>query len=128
MTDLKSSAELMLNPKLPPSGTVKIPAAWQEFLGEFLGTVEFRRPFNWPNVLDKDERVDLVIDGLDGAGRVQLNGVLLGRMADSVHWDRFDITNLLRPHNELRIEVARKTAAGQPWENICLEIKNPQKS
>ncbi len=110
---------------LPGRGTVKFPAAWQDFLGNFRGRVCFIRPFNRPTNLDAHERVDLVLDGVGGTAVIRLNQLAVGEISNSELGGRFDITSLLQLHNLLEIEVEW---AGSPdeqgglWAPVALEI------
>jgi hypothetical protein len=110
---------------LPPAGTVKFPASWSEVLGEFRGTVEFRRPFNRPTNLSGGDRVDLVLAGVGGMADVRVNGVHVGGVLASETQGRFDITSHLRPHNEIRIQVVCLRETPAPcglWGTVSLEI------
>jgi beta-galactosidase/beta-glucuronidase len=110
---------------LPPPGTVKFPASWNEFLGEFRGTVEFRRPFNRPTNLSRDDRIDLVLAGVGGMAEVRVNGVHVGSVLAGETQGRFDITGHLRPHNEIRIQVRCLRETPAPcglWGTVSLEI------
>ncbi len=102
---------------LPPPGRAKMPADWGESLGaDFRGRVLYTRTFNRPTGLDEGQRVDLVVEQVDAFGVVSLNGQPLGEVGLSDTAPRFDITALLQPHNELRIEVElpRLTADSAP--------------
>ncbi|MDB5387831.1 MAG: glycoside hydrolase family 2 sugar binding protein [Planctomycetaceae bacterium] len=119
------ASAVSIDQHLPPPGTVKFPASWNEFLGDFRGTVQFRRPFNRPTNLSPSEQVNLVLEGVGGAAEVRLNGQLLGCVADSEGSSRFEITPHLRPHNDLRISISRTLATPDPaglWGIVCLEI------
>lgn len=110
---------------VPPGGTVKFPAAWGDFLGEFRGQVRFTRPFNRPTNLELHERVDLVLDGVGGSAEVRLNEQPVGRVAEGETSARFEITSLLRPHNILSICVnwaSNSPAPGGLWAPVALEI------
>lgn len=110
---------------IPGRGTVKFPAAWQDFLGDFRGRVEFVRPFNRPTNLDAHERVDLVLDGVGGTAVIRLNQQSVGQIAESEGTGRFDITRLLQLHNLLQIQVEWSCRTGEPgglWAPVALEI------
>jgi hypothetical protein len=113
--------------ELPPPGTIKLPANWDEFLGEFCGTVEFRRPFNCPTNLSANEQVDLVLGAVGGDANVEINGNFLGTISDLDGSGRFDITRFLRLHNEIRITLNRRVATFDPrglWGAVSLEIRD----
>jgi len=110
---------------LPEAGTVKFPAAWQSFLGDFRGRTRFSRTFNCPTNLDAHERVNLLLDGVSGQARITLNGKLVGAIDNPAPPARFDITQFLERHNQLQIEVQWEGAADQPgglWAPVALEI------
>jgi len=100
-------------PETPlPSGRVQMPCDWSESLGPiFCGRVRYRRTFNWTAPLEADQRVTLAFDGVTQKAQVTLNGQLLGSFGPDPAW--LDITALLKPHNELLVEVAAvHTGAG----------------
>ena len=115
---------------LPAAGTVKFPAAWQSFLGDFRGRTLFTRTFNCPTNLDAHERVNLLLDGVSGRARITLNGEFVGAIDNPSPPVRFDITQRLELHNQLQIEVHWEGAADQPgglWAPVALEILSNQK-
>jgi hypothetical protein len=110
---------------LPGPGTIKFPVSWEEFLGDFYGIVEFRRPFNCPTNLTSDDRVDLVLGGIGGDAHIVFNGISLGSIADKTGYGRFDITPHLRLHNVIRVTVTRLVGMFDPcglWGPVSLEI------
>lgn len=112
--------------KVPDRGTVKFPAAWQDFLGDFRGQTRFLRQFNRPTNLEVHERVDLVLDGVGGHAVIRLNQQAVGEIAAAAGTGRFDITALLRPHNLLEIDVewtGQSTGPGGLWAPVALEIE-----
>jgi hypothetical protein len=115
---------------LPAPGTVKFPASWPDFLGDFRGTVEFRRPFNCPTNLSPNDRVDIVLEGVGGAAEVQINGTVSGCLDADSGRGRFEITSKLRLHNVLRITIVRTAMTPEPsglWGTVSLEIlESPQ--
>lgn len=52
------------------------------------------------------ERVDLVFEGLDTLGDVELNGEVLGRVANMHRTHRFDVTQVIQETNELVVRFA----------------------
>lgn len=117
------SATLAVRP--PIGGTIKFPAAWRDFLGDFAGCVRFTRHFNLPTNLEPQDRVDLVLDGLGGTAEILLNQVPVGSDQPPDQTGRFDITQLLRPHNILEISVewdGTATGPGGLWAPVALEI------
>jgi len=110
---------------LPAAGTVKFPADWQNFLGDFRGRTLFTRTFNCPTNLDAHERVNLLLDGVSGRACITLNGKLVGAIDNQSPPVRFDITQRLERHNQLQIEVQWDGAADQRgglWAPVALEI------
>ena len=106
-------------------GTIKFPAAWRDFLGDFAGCVRFTRHFNLPTNLEPRDRVDLVLDGLGGTAEIRLNQVPVGMVQRPDQTGRFDITPLLRPHNILEISLewnGTATGSGGLWAPVALEI------
>jgi len=69
------------------------------------GTTRCTRHFHKPTGLDSGERVWLVIEGLAGTAQVSVNDTALAQ-ASGMSLIRFDLTTLLRPHNELIIDIA----------------------
>src|SRR5438067_5673247 len=84
-----------------PPGRLTMPAA----LPEHAGPVRLVRRFGAPGRLDSDERVWLVVEGLTAPARIALNGSDLGGAEQ-------DVTALLRPRNELVIELSAAPAQG----------------
>ena len=91
---------------------------WREFLGEYTGTVTYRRNFNRPTNL-AGERVVLVVSEAIGELAIALN-------SQSVNVEpnlpiRTDISNWLESFNELTIDVSHDSSAGMVGE-VWLEI------
>lgn len=87
-------------------GRVNLPSDWGNTLGaDFRGCVRYSRNFNRPTGLDPHERVWCVIEGIDPAGSVTLNGQALGCVAGYAMSASFDITLLIQDHNELTLDV-----------------------
>ncbi|MDA1050620.1 MAG: hypothetical protein O3C40_09080 [Planctomycetota bacterium] len=113
---------------VPPAGTITIPADWGTSLGVgFRGRVLYKRRFGRPTNLDPNERVDLVLYGISGIAIVALNGDRLGEIKIGERVRRFELTELLLPRNELRIEVnlprgGDDAAAGGIVSEVHLEI------
>ena len=110
---------------LPAAGTIKFPAEWRGFLGDFNGRARFSRRFNSPTNLEPREQVDLVLDGIGGTAKIRLNQVEVGSIQPPDQTGRFDITNRLSLHNVLEIDVEWDgTVAGKGglWAPVALEI------
>jgi len=103
---------------------VTIPASWDALgLVESQGRVRFSRRFGYPGQIDGDERVWLTLAGLAGPCAVWLNGTLLAETASASPWLEWDATALLRPRNELRLEMPIGPSGEQPWTEIALEVR-----
>ena len=74
-------------------------------LADDWGPIELRRRFNWIAPIDGSEVVWLVLDRCIGRAVVTLNDDQLGEHDFPWGTFRFDVTTLLRPNNELRIEL-----------------------
>jgi beta-mannosidase len=91
---------------VPVPCRMTIPCRWAEGgLGPFTGRVRFRRKFHWPGRLDYYERLWLVFWGVDYFAQVWVNGEVLGKHEGAFDPFEFDITRLIRPRNELVVEV-----------------------
>ena len=97
--------------ELPAGGKVPVPGDWRELLGaDFFGCARYTRRFNCPTNLEAGERVWLVLDGVDHQAGVNLNGHALGVARGYQSAVRFDLTELLEPHNVLAIDVSLPAA------------------
>ena len=91
---------------VPAAGRLKIPANWQETLGEdFFGRVRYQRSFHCPTGLTEQDQVFIVIDQVDALGSVTLNGQHLGDIPAGSDPTRFEITILLQQRNQLEVVV-----------------------
>jgi hypothetical protein len=106
---------------LPPPCRITMPCRWSEGgLPDFTGRVRFRRSFGYPGRIDAHERVWLTFAGIGGEAEVQLNYHLLGRIAAT---SEFEVTSLLRPRNELVVEIEGSSEQGGLWGEVALEIR-----
>ncbi len=109
------------------------------------GGRRFRRRFGYPGRIDAHERVWLTFAGVVGRAVVRLNDHLLGcpppppsptrgegeLFLPPPWWGRvgvggdfeFEVTPLLRPRNELVMDVEGATDEGSPWGEVALEIR-----
>lgn len=90
----------------PRTGSMTLGTFWHHGpLPDYWGQVALRRRFNWIAKIADDEIVWLCVDRCIGRATFQLNGRQLG--AGSSIWGecRFDVTELLRPSNELVIQL-----------------------
>jgi hypothetical protein len=106
---------------LPQPFRMTMPCRWNEagLLG-FRGRVRFRRAFGYPGRIDAHERVWLTFAGIDGAAEAQLNNHPLGPIATA---SEIEVTSLLRPRNELVVEVEGTTEQGGLWDEVALEVR-----
>src|SRR6516165_6987722 len=81
-------------------------------LGEFAGRVRLRRRFGVPRQIDDYERVWLTFAGFTGVADISLNGQALGRYRDADCPLGLEVTALLRPRNELLVEVEDGVVGG----------------
>ncbi len=106
---------------LPPPCRVTMPCRWSDARpAGFSGLVRFRRPFGYPGRIDAYERVWLTFDGIDGEAEVCLNNHPLGRIQTACE---FDVTGLLRPRNELVVDLECTQEQGGLWGEVALEVR-----
>jgi hypothetical protein len=91
-------------------------------LTDFAGRVRFRRRFGYPGRIDAHERVWLVFDGAADRAEVRLNGAALGEHTGDGPFE-FEVTSLLRPRNELLVEVTGASATGGLYGEAALEVR-----
>lgn len=90
---------------LPPEGEMAIPQSWQlGGLEDFNGVVRFTRSFTAD--APPDERTFLRFQGVDYEATVRLNGVELGTHTGYFQAFEYEVTDVLRPHNELEVLVS----------------------
>jgi hypothetical protein len=106
---------------LPPPCRMTLPCRWSEGgLPHFSGRVRFRRSFGYPGRIDAHERVWLTFAGLSDEAELRLNHQSLGRIAAAAE---FEVTPLLRPRNELVVELEGTAEQGGLWGEAALEIR-----
>jgi hypothetical protein len=89
-----------------PAGRIPMPADWGQPLGaDFHGRVEYTRSFNRPTGLAAEQRVELVLAGLDAFGSATFNQQPLGEIPPGGAAARFNIGPLLLDRNTLVVEV-----------------------
>ena len=109
---------------LPPSLRMTMPCRWGEGgLTGFTGRVRFRRRFGYPGRIDEHERVWLTFEGIDGKAEIRLNDHLLGRLPEPAGACEFEVTSLLRPRNELVVDVDGTAEQGGLWGEVALEVR-----
>jgi hypothetical protein len=97
------------------------------------GGQRYRRRFGYPGRIDAHERVWLTFAGIGGRAVVWLNDCLLGchpplypppRAGGDKGGDfEFEVTALLRPRNELVVDVEGTVDQGGSWGEVALEIR-----
>jgi hypothetical protein len=98
-----------------------LPCRWADGgLADFAGRARFVRRFGYPGRIDAWERVWLSVAGVADRAAVRLNGTDLGT-AGGEPFEQ-DVTRLLRPRNELVLEV-EGGADGGPWGEVALEVR-----
>ena len=80
------------------------------------------RRFGKPTNLDPREQVWLVIEPCQGDLTIELNGKAIGSAANGAAFE-FDITTLLAPRNELRIDVSGTGDQSRLTGEVRLEIR-----
>jgi hypothetical protein len=109
---------------LPPPTRMTMPARWRDAgLPDFRGRVRLRRRFGYPGRIDAHERVWLTCAGVDGTAEVRLNDAPLGCRQGADGPFEFEVTELLRPRNDLCVEVVELTGAGGLWGEVALEVR-----
>jgi hypothetical protein len=100
-----------------------LPCRWAEGgLTDFAGRVRFRRRFGYPGRIDAHERVWLTFGGANARAEVMLNGVALGQHEDRESFE-FEVTALLRPRNELIVDLEGTAEQGGLWGEVALEVR-----
>ncbi len=107
---------------LPPPCRLTLPCRWGTALPHFAGRVRFRRRFGYPGRLDAHERVWLTFGGIETRAEVALNGVALGRHEGEGPFE-FEVTDLLRPRNELVVEVEGPAETAGLCGEVALEVR-----
>ncbi len=110
----------------PPGGppvVVTMPCHWAAAgLADLGGRFRCRRRFGYPGRIDPHERVWLTVAGVADCAAVSLNGTPLGRVEGAGPVE-FDVTALLRPRNELILDVEGPAAEGGLRGEIALEVR-----
>ena len=89
----------------PTAGRTTIPVSWQDLFGSTPGTARFRRRFHRPTNLDPHEQVRIRFENLGGSAVVALNRAQLGTISRAQSAAAFNITDYLKPSNELTVDV-----------------------
>jgi hypothetical protein len=101
-----------------------MPCHWSEGgLRNFTGLVRFRRRFGYPGRIDEHERVWLTFEGIDREAEIRVNDHRLGRSQGRCGAFEFEVTTLLRPRNELVVDVDGTAEQGGLWGEVALEVR-----
>jgi hypothetical protein len=82
--------------------------------------VRVSRRFGYPGRIDAHERVWLTCAGLSDRAEVWLNGQALGTCTGAFE---LEVTALLKPRNELVLEVDGPAEGGGVWGEVALEVR-----
>jgi hypothetical protein len=92
-------------------------------LGEdFPGRARYVRRFGLPTNLEPHEKVTLVIGEVVSEATIELNGTRLGDQQQADGEQGYEVTQLLKLRNELRIVVESRDAVGGILGEVKLEI------
>jgi len=110
-----------------PEGRIKVPVVWQQLFGAQPGRVVWSRRFQKPTNLDATERVMISATGLAGIGEVRVNSAPLPMENQPEVGFRFDITEALKPTQnlleiEMECETEQQTAKWGMTEPAVIEI------
>jgi hypothetical protein len=83
----------------------------------------FRRRFGFPGRIDAYERVWLTFEGIAGIAEVRLNDRILGPRSEASGAFEFEVTALLRPRNELIVDVETTAEQGDLGGEVALEVR-----
>jgi beta-mannosidase len=118
-TLLKADGSIVNNTdSLPPAGTMPVPSNWNlKGLPNFNGRVRFEREFDFAQKLGADDRVFLVMHGVDYFAAIEINGIAVGRHEGYFQQFEFDVTGQVRRgKNQVAITVdAPKEDPGPVW-------------
>jgi hypothetical protein len=103
--------------------SIRLRHPWEEIstAGEL---PKYRRRFNRPTGLDEWERVTLEIDRITHPGSISLNGAPLGQFEPNGFFSA-DATQLLRPANELIVDLAAAEPIASPPVSHSIYIVEP---
>lgn len=109
--------------ELPAKCKMTIPCRWSDGgLGDFAGKVRFVRHFGYPSNLDAHEHLWLTFGGIADRAEVWLNGQLLGKTDAPDKPFEFEVTPLMQPRNELKVDVEGSSRGGICGE-VALEVR-----
>lgn len=103
---------------------MNLPCYWSDGgLADFSGCVRFRRRFGYPGRIDPNERVWMTFAGAGDRAKAILNDVALGRAADGARGAEYEVTSLLRPRNDLVVDVEGGGVLAGLWGEVALEVR-----
>lgn len=117
---------------VPRTGRVKMPCKWKSLFGDAAGKVCFRRRFHKPTNLEPHERVYIVLEEIKGRVQISINDSVLGTADNPQQTLDYEITELLKPFNELSVEIEFDPASTSRkedstpvilWEWVAIEIR-----
>ncbi|HZZ30137.1 MAG TPA: hypothetical protein VFE46_19220 [Pirellulales bacterium] len=103
---------------------IRLQHPWDELPGPTPDRVLFRRRFNSPAALDTWERVSLEIDRAIFSGEASLNGTRLAPLTAGQFFSA-EVTSLLKPANELLVEVDKHSQLPQPPASASVYVVDP---
>lgn len=65
----------------------------------------YERTFEFNEEISDEEEVDLVFEGIDTLGKIFLNGIFLGKTENMFLEYRFDVKNVLKRENEIKVLI-----------------------
>jgi hypothetical protein len=117
---------------VPRTGRVTMPCLWKSLFGEVAGKARFRRRFHKPTNLDQHEQVYIVLENIRGRVQISINDSVLGTADNPPTTLNYEITDSLKPFNELSVEIEFDPAStslnidSKPatlWEWVAIEIR-----
>lgn len=109
--------------ELPAPRRLTLPCRWSEGgLVDFAGRVRLTRRFGYPGRIDDHERIWLTAAAVDASAELTLNGTPVGRFTARGGPFEAEVTSLLRPRNELAVEVEGDSNGGL-WGEVALEVR-----
>ena len=102
------------------TGRITLPADLASFFQGFSGLVRFQRSFHQPANLDPHERVFLVISQLCSDAVVRCND----RILNSETTGEYEVTELLKPFNEVAIDLPISGQFAESCFHAVLEIRS----
>lgn len=102
---------------------IRLAAPWSREPLEGAGGTRLARRFAWLASRDPHEHVWLTFAGAGIAAEVRLNGFRLGHRSATDGATDYEVTDLLRPRNELVLETGSHDLTAQPQGEVALEVR-----